>query len=40
MTTRAQTTTVLRMGGWAAYANGVVSAVPAVGAERHLAIGR
>lgn len=27
MTTRAQTTTVLRMGGWAAYANGVVSAV-------------
>ena len=27
MTTRAQTTTVLRMGGWAAYANGMVSAV-------------
>ena len=27
MTTRAQTSTVLRLGGWAAYANGVVSAV-------------
>ena len=27
MTTRAQTTTVLRLGGWTAYANGVVSAI-------------
>ena len=27
MTTRAETTSVLRLGGWAAYANGVVSAI-------------